>query len=83
LRNVNRSSEFGPDIWIVDGPSVRFLGVTFPTRMIAVKLVDGSLWSNSPISAPPGEMARLADIGPVRYLVALTRLPNSPVKHMG
>lgn len=58
---MNPSSEFGPDIW----------------------LVDRSLWSNSPISAPPGGMARFADIGPVRYLVALTRLPNSPVKHMG
>ena len=45
--------EFAENVWIVDGPPVRFLGMLFPTRMILVKLSDGSLWVNSPVSTEP------------------------------
>jgi hypothetical protein len=32
------------------GPSVRFVFASLPTRMIVVKLGDGSLWINSPVA---------------------------------
>jgi hypothetical protein len=65
---------FGQDIFIVDGPSVRTLGFSFPTRMAVVKLAGGSFWVNSPVSVAPSLLDRLQASGPVRYLVAPTRL---------
>ena len=62
---------FGADIWIADGPPVKAFGpFTLPTRMIVVKLRDGSLWINSPVQASPADMRRIAELGPVRYLVS-------------
>jgi hypothetical protein len=43
---------FAENVSVVDGPPVRAVGVTFTTRMIIVKLADGSLWVNSPVSEP-------------------------------
>ena len=39
---------FAPNVWIVDGPRVRDMGL-FTTRMTIVKLYDGSLWVDSPV----------------------------------
>ncbi|HEY9084446.1 MAG TPA: DUF4336 domain-containing protein [Candidatus Tyrphobacter sp.] len=61
---------FGDDIWIADGPIVRTFFVPFPTRMVVVKLGDGSLWVDSPVEVSPETLARIEAIGPVRYLVA-------------
>ncbi len=67
--------EFAPDIWTADGPSVSVFGpLKLPTRMIVVKLSDGSLWINSPVCASPTEMEAVTRIGCVRYLVAPTPL---------
>jgi hypothetical protein len=44
------------------------------TRMILVRLCDGSLWINSPVEATAAEMEAVARLGPVRYLVAPTPL---------
>ena len=57
---------------IVDGPPVRDMGVMFTTRMAVVKLSDGSLWVNSPVSVPFDTLKRITELGPVRYLVAAT-----------
>jgi hypothetical protein len=66
---------FGPDIWIAEGPRVRVLGpFTLPTRMIVVRLSDGSLWINSPIEASRAEMAEVERLGPVSALVAPAKL---------
>ena len=40
-------SEFAESVWIVEGPSVRDMGVMFTTRMTVVRLCDGSLWWDS------------------------------------
>ncbi len=67
--------EFGPDIWFADGPPVNvFWPLKLPTRMILVKLADGSLWINSPIVASADEMQSVTQIGKVRYLVSPTPL---------
>lgn len=65
---------FAEGISIVDGPPVRAAGIKFPTRMIVVKLVDGSLWVNSPVSVPSVILERLLAQGPVKFLVAPTKM---------
>jgi hypothetical protein len=65
-------SAFSEGIWIVDGPYVRDMGVTFTTRMAVVQLSDGSLWVNSPVSVPFETLKRIADCGPVKYILAAT-----------
>jgi hypothetical protein len=62
--------EFAEGILIIDGPPVRMLGVTLPTRMIVVKLSDGSLQVNSAVSLPIPVLDRIKALGRVRYLVA-------------
>jgi hypothetical protein len=70
-----RLQEFGPDIWTADGPPVHAFGpVVLPTRTIVVRLDDGALWINSPVAATRSEMDMVAQLGPVRYLVAPTPL---------
>ena len=48
------------------------MGVMFTTRMTIVKLSDGSLWLESPVSLPFETLKRITALGPVRYLVAAT-----------
>lgn len=62
------------DLWIVDGPSVRFGPAKLPTRMVVVRLADGSVWINSPVAVAPNVQRAIEDIGCVRYLVAPTPL---------
>jgi len=64
--------EFAKNVWIIDGPSVRDMGFMFTTRMTVVKLSSGSLWVNSPVPVPFDTLKRVAELGPVRYLVAAT-----------
>ena len=56
------------------GPSVRFVFASLPTRMIVVKLGDGSLWINSPVAVSRETLDQIDVIGPGRYLVAPTAL---------
>jgi len=66
---------FAPDIWIADGPPVNVVGpLQLPTRMVVVKLHDGSLWIESPIFASREDMEKLTQLGPVRYLVSPAKL---------
>jgi len=63
---------FAKNLLIIDGPPVRDMGVIFATRMTIVKLSDGSLWVNSPVSVPFDTLKRITELGPVRYLLAAT-----------
>ena len=71
---------FARDIWIADGPAVRFWGISFPIRMIVVKLSDGSLWVNSPVAATSDQVAQLDNIGSVAHLVSPTPLHDWRLK---
>src|SRR5579883_3449517 len=64
--------EFGENLWIVDGPDVRDMGIRFTTRMTLVKLSGGSLWVDSPVPVPPETFQRITQMGTVQYLVAAT-----------
>ncbi|MBB3609319.1 DUF4336 domain-containing protein [Rhizobium sp. BK602] len=66
--------EFGPDIWIADGPTVTAAaGFHYPTRMAIIRLSDGSLFLWSPTPLADDLRAEVDRLGAVRYLVA----PNS------
>lgn len=61
---------FARDVWIVDGPRIRFYGMPFPTRMSVVRLEDGGLWLHSPIRLTQTLLEAVQALGPVRHLVA-------------
>jgi Domain of unknown function (DUF4336) len=58
------------NLWIVDGPVIRFYRLPFPTRMTVVRLASGDLILNSPtrLSEPLAEA--VAGLGRVAHLVA-------------
>jgi hypothetical protein len=64
--------EFAKNIWTIEGPDVRDMGLMFTTRMTIVKLTDGSLWVDSPVSLPFDTVKKITELGPIRYLVAGT-----------
>ena len=42
--------EFGPSLYMADGPTVSFYGFPYPTRMAVARLSDGSAWVWSPVA---------------------------------
>lgn len=62
----------GGDLYLVDGPVVRDMGMRFDTRMTVARLRDGSVWVASPVPASFATLAAVAALGPVRYLVSPT-----------
>lgn len=62
----------GEDLFVVDGPVVRDMGIGFDTRMTVIRLGDGSVWIASPVPAPFATIAEIAALGPVRHLVSPT-----------
>jgi hypothetical protein len=70
-------SEFGPGLWVGEGPVVSFYGFPYPTRMAIIRLSNGELFVWSPIAFTPTVRTAVDDIGPVRFLVS----PN-PIHHL-
>ncbi|MDJ0312609.1 DUF4336 domain-containing protein [Arthrobacter sp. H35-D1] len=62
----------GKDLFVVDGPVVRDMGVRFNTRMTVARLRDGSVWIASPVQVSFAALAEIIALGPVRYLVSPT-----------
>lgn len=71
---LNVLEPVGPEIWLVDGPSVSLFGLRFPTRMTVVRLGSGALWVHSPIQLNADLLARVRALGPVGYLIAPNKL---------
>ena len=65
---------FAENLCIADGPTVRAVGIPFPTRMIVVQLDCGAWWVNSPVSVGRELLDHMTAKGPVRYLIAPTKL---------
>ena len=42
--------DFGPSLFVADGPTVSFYGFPYPTRMVVARLSDGSAWVWSPVA---------------------------------
>jgi Domain of unknown function (DUF4336) len=62
--------DFGPAIWIAEGPVVSFYGFPYPTRMALIRLADGGLLVWSPIALSPQIAAAVDALGPVRHIVS-------------
>lgn len=60
----------GDDIWIVDGPDIRFFGLPYSTRMTVIRLQNGDLFLHSPTHLAPGLKSAIDELGPVRHLVS-------------
>ena len=58
----------GPDIWVVNGTEIKFLGLLLGTRSTIIRLEDGAVWMHSPISYSAHLAREIERIGPVRYL---------------
>lgn len=66
--------EFGPSLYLADGPAVSFYGFPYPTRMVVARLSDGAVWVWSPI-ALTDELARQVEaIGLVRHIVSPNKI---------
>jgi hypothetical protein len=68
--------EFGPQIWVAEGPVVSFFRFAYPTRMAVIRLSDGGLFAWSPIALSPPLKAEVDALGPVRFLVSPNKLHN-------
>lgn len=66
--------EFGPSLYVADGPVVSFYGFPYPTRMAVVRLSDGSTWVWSPVALTEDLLKRVNDIGPVRHIVSPNKI---------
>ncbi len=66
-------TEFGQDIWTVDGENVQVIGFHYPTRMVIVRLTNKKLFIWSPISLSNELKQKIDLLGDVGYIVA----PNS------
>jgi hypothetical protein len=65
--------QFGPEIWIADGPDVVVVGFHYPTRMAVIRLSGGRLFIWSPIQLTDIVRAEIDALGEVQHIVA----PNS------
>ena len=66
--------EFGPSLFVVEGPTVSFFGFPYPTRMAVVRLSNGDLWVWSPVALTDALARSVEAIGPVRHIVSPNKL---------
>ncbi|MGH0035720.1 MAG: DUF4336 domain-containing protein [Myxococcota bacterium] len=66
--------EFGPSLFVADGPCVPFLGIPYPTRMAIARLESGDLWVWSPITLTPELERAVLALGPVRDIVSPNKI---------
>jgi len=75
---LNRLKPVAGNLWIVDGPLIRFgpagFKMPFPTRMTIIRLGDGGLFVHSPTALPDELKAEVEAIGPVRFIIGPNRL---------
>ena len=74
---LNTLKPIAPDVWIVDGPLIRFglpfLKMPFPTRMTVIR-IRGELFIHSPTELGPALRHALDAVGEVRWIVAPNRI---------
>lgn len=66
--------EFGPSLYLAEGPVVSFFGFPYPTRMALAQLADGSLWVWSPVALTQELVTQIEAIGSVRYVVSPNKI---------
>ncbi|WP_412505673.1 DUF4336 domain-containing protein [Roseovarius sp. SYSU LYC5161] len=76
---LNTPKPVAEGIWVIDGPAVPVRGMPFSTRATVVRLENGGLWVHSPTLLTDALQAQIAALGPVRHLVAPTRLHHAHI----
>jgi hypothetical protein len=75
---LNTLKPVAPDVFIVDGPLIRFgmpwPKMPFPTRMTVIRLADGSLFIHSPTPLTTGLRAEIATLGTPRWIIGPNRI---------
>ncbi|MGJ4939828.1 DUF4336 domain-containing protein [Bradyrhizobium sp. HKCCYLS1011] len=75
---LNTLKPIADNVWIVDGPTIRFglpgLKFPFPTRMTVIRLLSGGLFVLSPTPLTPELRAEIEREGAVRFLIGPNRL---------
>jgi hypothetical protein len=66
--------EFGPSLYVAEGPTVSFYGFPYPTRMVVAQLSDGSAWVWSPVAVTDELASEVEAVGPVRYIVSPNKI---------
>ncbi|MHA1553983.1 MAG: DUF4336 domain-containing protein [Alphaproteobacteria bacterium] len=66
--------EFGPSLYIADGPPVSFYGFRYPTRMAIARLSDGNIWVWSPVALTDELAAAVEATGPVTHIVSPNKI---------
>lgn len=64
----------GAELWFADGGIVSFHGVAYPTRMVVVRLTDGTLWVWSPVEMTREIEAGVRELGAVGHIVSPNQL---------
>jgi hypothetical protein len=75
---INTLKRVADNIWIVDGPVIRF-GMPwpkfpFPTRMTVVRLISGELFVHSPTPLTPSLREKIEREGNVRFIIGPNRI---------
>jgi hypothetical protein len=75
---LNTLKPVADNIWLVDGPAIRFgpgcFKMPFPSRMTVVRVGAADLFIHSPTALTPGLRAELSVLGRPRWLVGPNRL---------
>ncbi|MDP6979959.1 MAG: DUF4336 domain-containing protein [Myxococcota bacterium] len=66
--------EFGPSLYVAEGPVVSFYGFPYPTRMAVARLADGSAWVWSPVELDDELATAVEGIGPVHHIVSPNKI---------
>jgi hypothetical protein len=66
--------EFGPSLYVADGPSVSFYGFPYPTRMAVARLSNGTAWVWSPVELTDELFDAVNTVGPVRHIVSPNKI---------
>ena len=56
---LNVPKPVADEIWVIDGPAIRFYGMPFSTRATVVRLASGALWVHSPTHLSAGLAAEV------------------------
>lgn len=67
---LNTLKPIAPEVWLVDGPAIRFFGAQFTTRATIIRLKGGDVWVHSPTKLGGALAEEVAALGPVAHLVA-------------
>jgi len=66
--------EFGPSLYVAEGPLVSFYGFPYPTRMAVVRLSNGGLWVWSPVALSDELCDSVESIGSVRHIISPNKI---------